>query len=258
MLRIVERFERHLRQDLVAVAARLLHPARQAVAAGGEGERHFAGQLADRPLRARLAEAETADDDGDARAARAGPRSGVLIHRPRAIETDDRDLAVGRFFQKLLVREGGGAGILADAVRLDDQRACAVAGAGGIFANHIAILGQRFLDTGAGKPLGPTHAVAGLGDLLVGFRLRGGFFAGDGKRGGAQSARRERRPAGKAEEADSRECERNRSAGEPGRSRGSWPCLAVLAERCVNICAQGQSALAGRCGKTRPVWSRAS
>ncbi|MEY9329072.1 hypothetical protein ABIA20_006106 [Sinorhizobium fredii] len=71
VVRVVEGLHRNLQQQLVAVAPRILHPALQAVAGSGEGERHLRRQVVDGALRSRLAEAEAADDQADARAARA-------------------------------------------------------------------------------------------------------------------------------------------------------------------------------------------
>ena len=151
VLRVVEWLERDLKKHLVAAAPRFRKPALQAVAGGREGQRYLLGQCGDRILRARLAEAKAADDNGKPCAARSGPGARISIERAMSIGAFDRQPAEFRLFEEFGNGKMRDARVLSDRLRArDDERAVIGAIERGDGGDDLSLIRQRTLQIGAG------------------------------------------------------------------------------------------------------------
>ncbi len=119
--RIVERLKRDLHEDFVAVLACCLHPAAETVAFWRERQRDFSREYANGLLRTGLGQAEAANDDGDAGAARAGPWPGIDVESTTAIRGDDRKRPLRALFKHVPLGKMCGARILHTPCRIADD-----------------------------------------------------------------------------------------------------------------------------------------
>ncbi|MNS83499.1 hypothetical protein D3C72_1172880 [compost metagenome] len=150
--RITEGFQRYLKKNFMSLPARFLHPALQAVAAGGKTKRDLRRQVSDRFLRPRLAETQPADHDRHPCAPCARPGPCILLHRPQTVRANDRQSAECGFFQQLLIGPRRHARILTIGLAAHQHRPVTLARAGGVHRYDIAIRHCLAIDIGAGAP----------------------------------------------------------------------------------------------------------